>query len=282
MQDEASTKTLSLEAALAACARRKGPVAALLCETGSLARRSADHLLECGFGAVLALGPGASSVGDDAPGIICADAAILAPRDRSRTLNRVISALEGRWMLVCFNGDFLYYPFAETRGVQDLIEFQSSERRRAVMGYAIDLYSEAMRDGGEPDLDDAYFDLEGWYGFEASDRQVNIYGGLGWRYEEYMPLALTRINRPALFRADKGVSLDETLWLNDPEMNTVACPWHNNPTIALMSFRRARTLLAHPKFSGGVAALKWRHSVKFEWRAEQLVESGLIEAGQWI
>ena len=105
---------------------------------------------------------------------------------------------------------------------------------------------------------------------------------LGWRFEEFSPVSMSRVNRPAFFLAEDKTRLRDDLWLEDEEMNTISCPWHNNPTMAVMSFRRARRLLSHPNFRGAISTLMWPNSRRFEWRSDQLSALGLIEAGQWI
>ena len=272
---------MTLDQAIRACAGLSGPIAVMICESGTHCDESAAHALGRGFGAVLALGPGAAAMAET-DGTYRVEADVMSDAARTHTLNRVIAGLADKWLLILFNGEYFYYPFAETRSVKDLTEFLWSERRSSIMSYTIDLYNDAMKTGAPPRLDDAYFDAEGWYGFERGDRLADVYGGLGWRFEEYVPLNLSRVNRPAFFLARKGLTIDADLWLSDEEMNTFSCPWHHSPTVALMSFRRARTLLDHPKFSQGVDTLTWPHSRRFTGASEQLVESGLIEAGQWM
>lgn len=259
----------------------KGPIAVLLCETKAMAAESASALQQRGFQHIIAAGPGFDGV-PDAEWISAFPAPIHTARDRTATLNRLIEIHAGRWVLVCFNGDFLFYPFAETRSISDLTEFLGSERRTAIMTYGIDLYSDRMISGEQPTRDDSWFDAQAWYGFERGDGLADVYGGLGWRYEEYVPVATSRVNRPALFQARAGLRIGDDLWLDEDVMNTVACPWHNNPTMALMTTRRARMLLEHPNFKSAVTSLIWPKSEKFKWQSEQLVQHGLIEAGQWM
>lgn len=257
------------------------PLALLICEDDIFVSETVDWLFERGFAQVAALGPAA--VGLRArPGLhILAAFSVLDPVRRAAALTRVIGAADGRWILICFNGEFLLHPFSDSRRIRDLTDFLDSERRPSAMAYAIDLYADSMIGGGAPALDEVYFDLDGWYGFEQEGRLVDIRGGLGWRFETHAPPELARINRPALFRARKGLSLDANLWLNDPEMNAIACPWHNNPTVALMSFRRTRRILSHPDLRD-LRTLIWPKSRRFEWSSEQLVHAGVIEAGQWL
>ncbi len=258
------------------------PVAIMICETAFMVTESATLLHQRGFGHVIAIGPGISGIDADAAHISAFPAPVHAIAERTQVLNRLIEAHRGQWVFICFNGEFLFYPFAETRSVSDLIEFMWAERRSSVMTYGIDLYSDQMIGGGMLAHDDAWFDAEGWYGFDRGDGFVDVHGGLGWRYEEYVPVATSRINRPALFLSRPGLTIRDDLWLADDDLNTVACPWHNNPTLALMTTRRARMLLEHPTFKSAVSTLTWPGSVKFGWQSNELVHRGLIEAGQWM
>lgn len=264
--------------------RGGGPVAVLLCEDGVLAEASARRLSALGFGAVVAAGPGAAAVDADRPGVDAFPARISAAPSRAELVNRLLGLFVGRWVLVCFNGEFPFFPYCETRTATDFADFLRSERRSTCAAYAIDLYADAMIDdaAAEPDLDDVLFDAEGWYGFDRGDGLVDVYGGLGWRFEEYAPVALSRVNRPAFIRAGNGARFGEDLWLTTADANAISCPWHANPTMAIMSFRRTRRLLSHPNFRGAIDTLVWPNSRRFEWRSDQLSALGLIEAGQWI
>ncbi|MEM7547172.1 MAG: hypothetical protein AAF367_16705 [Pseudomonadota bacterium] len=244
---------------------------------------SSQRLIKQGFSHVVAAGRGITAFGDNPPeNVITLSAAVHDPAARAALLNRLIEGHAGQWLMVSFNGDFMFHPFCETRGVKDLIEFLWSERRASAMAYSIDLYSDDMIGAGVPNPDDSWFDRRGWYGFDRGNGLIDVYGGLGWRYEEYAPLSVSRINRPALFRASAGVRIRDDLWFEDDSLNTVACPWHNNPSIALMSFRRTRLVLEHPNFRSAISSLQWPNSERFEWRSGQLISHGLIEAGQWI
>lgn len=264
-------------------AKGAGPVAALICEDGFQTPETVAWLRERGFAEIVAFGPGVERLeGDDSEDLAKFKASVIDPADRTKLLNRLIGRYAGRWMLICFNGEFLFHPFSETRKVVDFIEFLWSERRTSAMTYAIDLYDDEMGAPGAFDLKRTYFDRQGWYGFEREDGLVDVFGGLGWRFEEYVPADLTRINRPALFQADPEVAIGDDLWFEDAVVNSISCPWHNNATLALMSCRRARLLTSHPQFAQTRKSLIWPNSELFQWRSGQLIEHGLIEAGQWI
>lgn len=271
----------SLASYLAVSPRSSRPLGLLICEDRMMVQESADHLFSIGLDEVLAIGPGAEALPEEIPGLHLVSLPVHDPVARAEIVSRVIEASAKRWMLVAFNGEFAFHPFAETRSLPDLTSFLHSEQRATATAYAIDLYSDAMIGGGAPDLKDLWFDAEGWYGFEREGKLVDVYGGIGWRYEEYSPSAMARINRPALFQARRGLKMRPDLWLDDPKMNTISCPWHNNPTLALMSLRRTRRVLAHPGMQGAKTLL-WPQSRRFEWSSEQLFSLGLIEPGQWM
>ena len=261
---------------------RPGLTAVILCETDFLLAQTAEHLSDAGFTHLIAAGPGAKSA-PERDDLIAMPADIAGAENRADVVNKLISAAAGRWMLVCFNGEFLFYPYRESRLAQDFTEFLSWERRPAAMSYAVDIYSDAL--GREEDafsLEDVYFDTQGWYGFERGEKQAEVFGGLGWRFEEFTPRDMTRVNRPALFWADPAVPMRADMWFEDDVYNAISCPWHNNPTFALMSVRRATALRRHPNFSAGVRSFMWPCSEKFSWNSQQLLKHGVIEAGQWL
>ena len=69
---------------------------------------------------------------------------------------------------------------------------------------------------------------------------------------------------------------------SDEERNTYACPWHNNLTAAVVSFRTAKALKLNPGSTDDIGTFKWHNSVPFEWKSQQLLELGLMEPGQWF
>ncbi|MEL7462906.1 MAG: hypothetical protein AAFN79_02500 [Pseudomonadota bacterium] len=270
----------SLDDFLKAGDRAARALALLICEDDVFAAQSADHLLKLGFEKVVAIGPGAAELPQaDEDGMAVVP---VKSSEATSAANAIGDRFEGAWIVVCHNGEFPFFPFCETRSILDFVDFLGSERRAACMAYAVDLYSDALITDGQVDLEEVYFDAEGWYGFDGKNGHVDVYGGLGWRFEEFAPVSLSRVNRPALYRCGPGARLRPDLWLEDEALNTLNCPWHNNPTMALMSFRRGRRLLAHPNFKGAIETLMWPNARRFEWSSDQLVRLGLIEAGQWI
>jgi hypothetical protein len=65
-------------------------------------------------------------------------------------------------------------------------------------------------------------------------------------------------------------------------MNTYACPWHNNLTAAVCSFRTAKALRTNPGSRDAIQTFDWHNSTPFAWHSQQLMDLGLMEPGQWF
>jgi hypothetical protein len=209
-----------------------------------------------------------------------------------RAVNTVIDAAPGAWFHYCYNAEFLFFPFCESRTIRELVTFHAEERRDAMLTYVIDLYAGDL--GKHPDavsLDDALMDRSGYYALARPDpannnypkeRQLDFFGGLRWRFEEHVPAAKRRIDRIGIFRAQPGLRLRPDHTFNIEEYNTYACPWHNNLTAAICSYRTAKALRTNPGSRHAIRSFAWRNSIPFEWHSQQLMDLGLMEPGQWF
>jgi hypothetical protein len=209
--------------------------------------------------------------------------------DVSPFINRLIELFPERWIFYCFNAEYLHFPFCEHRSISDLTEFVTEEKRNSVFTYTIDLYPDDLgkaKDGFS--LEDAHFDGAGYYALqryisgEPQDRQLDVYGGLKWRFEEHLPDLRRRLNRVALFKPQPGLEIASNGYFNDPEYNTYSCPWHHNTTIAICSFRTAKSLKTNPGSTFEIDNFTWSKSVKFRWNSQQLMDFGFMEPGQWF
>nr|WP_154335586.1 hypothetical protein [Paracoccus sp. S-4012] len=270
----------------------RGPIAILMMEDAAGAASTIAHHLGLGFRRILALSPeplpltpeqrlrvtdlGWTSTGRDA---------------HVAVVNRVIAAVPpGTWLYYGWNAEYLFFPFCETRRVSDLLAFHAEERRDAMLTHVIDLYPREMQ--GFPDIfrpEDAMLDLSGYYAVSRRDRegrtlerQFDIHGGLRWRFEEYLPADRLRLDRVALFRAAKGLTLLPDHRFNVEEYNTVSCPWHHNLTAAVASFRVAKALARNPRSRRGIEDFAWAGSGRFDWSSRQLMDLGMMEPGQWF
>lgn len=205
-------------------------------------------------------------------------------------VNAINDAAPGQWIYYCYNAEYLFHPFCESRNITELLAFHTEERRDALLTYVIDLYAGDLEDfPSAVSLEDAYLDKTGYYALARPDkdqhpkeRQLNFYGGLRWRFEEHIPEPRRKIDRIALFRAKPGLRLRPDHTFNDEEYNTYACPWHHNITVAIASFRTAKALKSNAGSTFEIETFKWHNSTEFEWHSQQLLDLGLMEPGQWF
>lgn len=270
----------------------KGPVAMIFVEDDVELDTTARHHLECGFESVLMLMPDAFELPDD-----IAEKIHRITYDCSRqnavpsAVNAVIDATEGVWLYYCYNAEFLFYPFIESRSIGEMLAFHGEERRDAMLTYVIDLYADDLQQTPSAvSLDHAFLDKSGYYAQARTDaatghpkeRQLDFFGGLRWRYEEHVPKTSRKIDRISLFRAAKGLKLLPDHTFEDQEYNTYACPWHHNLTATICSFRTAKALKRNPGSRFSIDSFRWHNSTPFEWHSRQLMDLGLMEPGQWF
>lgn len=268
----------------------RGPVALILAEDAVEVESTVAHHAAAGFRSVVLFAPegiaapeGAHRVGHDTLGPGAAAAAVNAA---------IEAAPPGTWLYYCFNAEYLFHPFRETRSVAAMLDFHAEERRDAMLTYVIDLYADDLdKHPGAVSREDAHLDRSGYYALarrgpppdrHPKERQLDFFGGLRWRFEEHIPADRRRIDRIGLFRARPGLRLAGDHTFSDEEYNTYACPWHNNLTAAICSFRTAKALRANPGSRAAIRSFRWHNSVPFEWHSQQLLDLGLIEPGQWF
>jgi len=270
----------------------RGPVAMVFVEDEVEVDTTLRHNLQCGFGTILALMPDSFALAPDVAKDVHRIAFDCAPTGAFvEAVNQVIASAPGAWIYYCYNAEYLFYPFCETRTVGEMLAFHAEERRDAMLTYVIDLYADDL--SVWPDavsLDHACLDRSGYYALARPDpetgnpreRQLDFFGGLRWRYEEHIPKSSRKIDRISLFRARPGLTLRANHTFDDQEFNTYACPWHHNLTAAICSFRTAKALKRNPGSSFDIESFRWHNSTPFEWHSRQLLDLGLMEPGQWF
>ena len=270
-----------------------GPVAVVLVEDDVEIATTLRHHQQIGFDHVIALMPEEFTLPADVEQtVLRATYDVYGPQAMETAVNLVNDAVPGQWVFYCFNAEYLFFPFCETRNVKEMLAFHTEERRHAMLAYVIDLYADDLSQ--YPDavsLDHAHLDRSGYYalaradlerGGEPKERQLDFFGGLRWRFEEHVPTARRKIDHIPLFRAKKGLRLREDHTFSDEEYNTYACPWHHNITAAICSFRTAKALKTNPGSRYDIHTFKWHNSAPFEWHSRQLLDLGLMEPGQWF
>lgn len=268
----------------------KGPIGLIMVEDTVEIRSTIDHHLRAGFQSLVVF-----ASDEIAPLGGLDDCVHWVGHDMSEdgaletAVNSVIAAAPGKWLYYCYNGEYLHYPFSEDRTVGEMLAFNAEERRETILTFTVDLYAGDLTESPNAvSLENAYMDTSGYYalarwnGQEYEDRQLDFFGGLRWRFEEHVPWVRRRIDRVSLFRARPGLELQGDHTFNIPEFNTYACPWHNNLTATICSFRTAKALKSNPGSRDAIQDFRWRSSTPFEWSSTQLMNLGLMEPGQWF
>lgn len=272
---------------------KRGPIAIIMAEDGIELEASIRHHQGCGFAQVilfaapeLPLDPALEETIHRIDGDVFAGDALV------QAVNGLIDAAAGQWLYYCYNAEFLFFPFCETRNIRDLVTFHSEERRQAMLTYVVDLYAgDFDKYDDAVTLEEAYLDRSGYYALGRKDpennwapkeRQLDFFGGLRWRFEEHVPWTRRKIDRISIFRAEVGLRLNADFCLSVEELNTYSCPWHNNITAAVCSFRTAKALRSNPGSRYDIATMLWHNSVPFAWNSQQLMDLGLMEPGQWF
>ena len=268
--------------------KAKGPVAIIIAEDEVELGSTLTHHQSKGFKTTILLAP--SGLDFEAESVLRIDHPTMQPGANVEAINTIVAALpEKTWFYYGYNAEYLLYPFAETRTIGEMLAFHTEERRFSMLTYVVDLYA---GDLGVSDnavsLTDAFMDRSGYYALARNtpkdgpkERQLDFFGGLRWRFEEHVEEKKRRIDRMSLVRTQAGLNLrDDHTW-NDEELNTYSCPWHNNLTAAVVSFRAAKALRTNPASRFEIDSFKWPNSVPFEWNSQQLMDLGLMEPGQW-
>ncbi len=271
----------------------KGPVALIFAEDPVEVDTTLRHHLAAGFAPVVLLAPDGISI----PEALAAEVHWVthdfnAAGGAHMAVNRVIAAAPGVWVYYCFNGEYLFHPFCETRNIREMLAFQTEERRESILSYVVDLYADDLsRFPNAVSLENAHLDKSGYYALGRPDaanhnhpreRQLDFFGGLRWRFEEHIPAPRRKIDRIALFRAKPGLELRADFTFSDEEFNTYACQWHHNITTAIVSFRTAKALRSNAGSMFDIHDFRWHNSIPFAWHSQQLMDLGLMEPGQWF
>ncbi|WP_432653404.1 hypothetical protein [Ruegeria atlantica] len=269
----------------------KGPLALVFVEDDVETDSTIRHHLNLGFKSLIVFMPQEFALDPKLEDQVHRVSLSCVPRTVVfETINRIIQAAPSLWMYYCFNAEYLFFPFCETRTIGEMLAFHTEERRDSMLSHVVDLYAEDLNEfpnGVAPEH--AMMDRTGYFAQARLDsikhpkeRQLDMSGGLRWRFEEHVPAQSRRIDRIALFKSKQGLSLRPDHTFNDEEYNTYSCPWHHNLTAAVCSFRAAKALKTNAGSTFDIPTFRWRNSIPFEWSSNQLLEMGLIETGQWF
>ncbi|MCK0096496.1 hypothetical protein MWU60_13010 [Yoonia sp. F2084L] len=269
----------------------KGPIALILIEDETEVASTITHHVNAGFAHLIVFCAATHPLPADLPeNLHRVDFDVSAEDALQVIANTLIKALPDQWFYYCYNTEYLFFPFCEYRSVGEMLGFMQEERRHTVMASMVDLYAKDLN--AHPNAVDhasAHFDKSGYYALAREDaegaaleRQVNIFGGLRWRFEEHIPKSRQRTDRVAFFRTQPGLQMLPDRSFNMAEYNTYSCPWHNNLSAAICSFRTAKALRRNPGSRAVIDTFHWPQSEPFSWQSQQLLDLGLMEPGQWF
>ncbi|MEM6824486.1 MAG: hypothetical protein AAF566_05185 [Pseudomonadota bacterium] len=274
-------------------ALKKGPVALIFAEDSVELDTTIRHHQFLGFREIVLLSPDEITLPDKLEKSIRRVPYNTGAEDATtHAVNQLIEAAPGVWFYYCYNAEYLFYPFSDSRKIGEMLAFHAEERREAMLTYVIDLYAgDLERYPSAVSLEDAFLDRSGYYALArkghsrndpVKERQLDFFGGLRWRFEEFIPAKRRKIDRIAIFRAASGLKLRADHTFGDEEYNTYSCPWHHNLTAAICSFRTAKALKSNAGSMFDIQSFRWHNSTEFEWHPQQLLDLGLMEPGQWF
>ena len=70
----------------------------------------------------------------------------------SAIINKINILASGQWIYFCYNAEYLFFPFCETRSVAELLNFHSEERREAMLTFVVDIYTKDFTNPAEATL----------------------------------------------------------------------------------------------------------------------------------
>lgn len=269
---------------------KQGPVGLIFAEDTIGLNDTIDHMVTLGFPNIFVLGlPNVLETVKENSAII--DIAFDPDTDNAvvQCLNFANKAFQNRWIFHCFNAEFLYFPFCETRSIGDFISFSDEERRKSIAGVIVDLYTREQNPKSYGyDISNALMDGAGYFSTYSNDadnvenRFVQASGGLRWRHEEFFPWNRRTISRTPMFKTDIELKVNPDFTANLNNYGTIQAPWHRSPTVVVASFRAAKYLRMNLIHEQSLEHFDWAQSITFEHTSAQLMEMGFMEPGQWF
>ena len=112
----------------------KGPVALVFVDDDVELDTTLRHNLQLGFTAVVVFMMAEFELAPDIEDRVHrVDANFARGDNREDIVNQIIKAAPGIWMYVCYNAEYLFFPFCETRSIGELLAFHTEERRDAML-----------------------------------------------------------------------------------------------------------------------------------------------------
>ena len=267
-----------------------GAVAFLFVEDNHWLFETLEHLSQIGFQRIYAISPEPFAEFETFPKVRWIEAPFTRNDAAIRLINSAQDALLGRWVYTCYNGEFLHFPFDETRKIDDFTAFLEEERKVSAMNLKMDIYpARALDQLTELKVTQCWFDKIGYFSSRgrdanghAHDQMLEVRGGFRWRMADFLPQDSMILNRSLLFRMNANAKLGPNFRFDSPEYEYAHAQWHNSPTTVTASLRAYKYLRELPEAENTIAQLKYSGSSPYQKRGQQFMELGFMEPGQWF
>jgi hypothetical protein len=264
-----------------------GPIAIVYVEDDFALTATFEHLRKRGFPNIIAVGDVETITANSSNHVtLCLSNVSQTTLTAQQCINILIPSLADRWVYRCYNAEFLIFPYCEGRTISDLTSFADEEQRNSIFSTSIDVYSDSKNTSPLEYLPQkTYLDAGGYFSMAhqengvSLDRQIDVYGGLRWRFSEHFSNEERNINQSSVFKVHSELELHTASRFNDAEYNTISCPWHNNVTICTVSYRAYKKLRQERP---DITDFNWFHTQELDWSSKQLMELGFMEPGQWF
>jgi hypothetical protein len=157
----------------------RGPLSIVMAEDEVEIDSTLAHQIKCGFRDVVLLAPEGVRLApehENAVHIVTHD--VFVEGALPDAVNQVMDAVAGAWVHYCYNAEYLFFPFCETRRIRELLTFHTEERREAMLTYVIDLYAGDLgQHANAVSLTDAWLDKSGYYALASLISSAACAGG---------------------------------------------------------------------------------------------------------
>jgi hypothetical protein len=194
-----------------------------------------------------------------------------------------------RWSLLLRAGEFLLYPYVETRTLPDLCQFLFDEGRRSLFCISLDLYPIGANGGGLTSGSSNWaFDRFGYsFKFDEISQVDRWHGGFLYRFPNHLrAFGRPDLSRTPLTRTGRRVCHTRDLNLALPRrLNLANSTFHLSPTGCIVSNHAYRFFMwrgSKDEPGDVIAKLTSAPRLEMDWRHQSLVTNGLMNEGQWL
>ena len=103
-----------------------GPIAVVMVEDDVEVDTTLRHHQQAGFKTIVALMPASFELPRDLQHhVIRVDYEMSQEGAMERAINALIPAATGQWIYYCYNAEYLFHPFCETRDIAEMLAFHT-------------------------------------------------------------------------------------------------------------------------------------------------------------